>query len=44
MIASVSRADRHSHFLGGHEVVHVEGMLKVSNLCSTGIPRKESIN
>ena len=31
-------------FLGWHEVVPVEGMLNVSNLCSTGIPRKESIN
>ena len=26
------------------EVVPVEGLLNVSNLCSTGIPRKESIN
>ena len=25
-------------------MVPVEGMLNVSNLCSTGIPRKESIN
>ena len=38
------RSDRHSQFLGWHEVVPVEGMLNVSNLCSTGIPRKESIN
>ena len=48
MVASVSRAElrsnRHSQFLGWHEVVPVEGMLNVSNLCSTGIPRKESIN
>ena len=48
MVASVPRAglrsDRHSQFLGCHEVVPVEGMLNVSNLCSTGIPRKESIN
>ena len=48
MVASVSRAElhsnRHSQFLGLHEVVSVEGMLNVSNLCSTGIPRKESIN
>ena len=28
-------------FLGWHEVVPVEGMLNVSNLCSTGIPRKK---
>ena len=48
MVASVSRAElrsnRHSQFLGWHEVVPVEGMLNVSNLCSTGIPHKESID
>ena len=38
------RSDRHSQFLGGHEVVPVEGMLYVSDLCSTGIPCKKSIN
>ena len=38
------RSDRHSQYLGLHEVVPVEGLLNVSNLCSTGIPRKESIN
>ena len=46
--ASVSRAELRSVdiaiFFGWHEVVPVEGMLNVSNLCSTGIPRKESIN
>ena len=35
---------RHSQFWGWHKVVPVRGMLNVSNLYSTGIPCKESIN
>ena len=38
-----SRSDRHSQFWGD-KVVPVEGMLNASNLYSTGIPCKKSIN
>ena len=47
MGARVSRAglrsDRHSQ-IWGDKVVPVQGMLNASNLYSTGIPYKESIN
>ena len=37
-------SNRHSQFWRQHKVVPVRGMLNVSNLYSTGIPYKESIN
>ena len=37
-------SNRHNQFLGWHKVVPLRGRLNVSNLYSTGIPCKESIN